>query len=154
MNTHSLLRSRTRGRAWIALTLSSVLLGCTLSQLTPSARLSESVYQLNDMSRWGQLDMAVQAVSPKYKDKFRSRHRDWGEGISIAEVELLYQQMAPDKESGVSEIALSWTEANGVMLRKSYITQRWANEKGSFRLVDEVIKKGDPHLFAQTSEPQ
>lgn len=138
----------------LALAPNAVSLGCTLVQLTPSARLSESVYQLNDMSRWGQLDMAVQAVSAKYKDKFRTRHRDWGEAISIAEVELLYQQMAPDKESGVSEIALSWTEANGVMLRKSYVTQRWANEKGSFRLVDEVIKKGDPHLFAQTSAPE
>jgi hypothetical protein len=130
------------------LALSSLIAGCTLTQLSPSARLSESVYQLNDMSRWGQVDMAVAAVSAKYKTLFRARRKEWGENIAIAEVELLFQQMAPDKESGVSEVAMSWTEANGVILRKSYITQRWANERGTFRLVEEAIKKGDPSLFA------
>ncbi|MDB4976954.1 MAG: hypothetical protein JWN48_5295 [Myxococcaceae bacterium] len=135
----------------LVLALSGLTSGCTLTQLTPTARLSESVNQLNDMSRWGQIDMAVQTVSPKYKTEFRTRRREWGEGISIAEVELIYQQLAPDKESGVSEIALSWTEANGVMLRRSVITQRWASERGSFHLVGEVIKKGDPALFAAST---
>ena len=135
----------------LALSLSTLALGCTLMQLTPSARLSESVNQLNDMSRWNQVDMAVQSVSPKYKTLFRERRRDWGEGINIAEVELIFQQLAPDKETGMSEIAMSWTDANGVMLRKSFITQNWANEKGSFRLIDEKIKKGDPRLFAAVS---
>lgn len=136
------------------LALSSLTLGCTLTQLSPSARLSESVYQLNDMSRWGQVDMAVAAVSAKYKTLFRTRRKEWGENIAIAEVELLYQQMAPDKESGVSEVAMSWTEANGVILRKSYITQRWANERGTFRLIEEAIKKGDPSLFATAESKQ
>jgi hypothetical protein len=132
----------------LTLALSSSVLGCTLSQLTPQARFSESVYTLNDMSRWGQLDMATNNVSAKYKELFRTRHKLWGEGVNVAEVETVFQQLAPDKESAVSEIALSWTDAAGVNLRKSFITQHWANEHGSFRLVDESIKKGDPNVFA------
>jgi len=126
----------------------ALMAGCTLTQLTPSARFSESVHQLNDMARWGQNDMALASVSPKYKSDFSARHRDWGESVNIAEIELVNQQLAPDKESGISLIAFSWTDQSGVMLRKSFVAQSWANEKGSFRLIGETIKKGDPNLFA------
>jgi hypothetical protein len=122
--------------------------GCTLSNLTPQARFSESVYTLNDAARWGQVDIAARNVSPTYKPRFAARRQNWGEGISIAEVELLYQALAPDKESATSEVSVSWTNGAGVVLRKSYLTQTWANERGNFRLVDERIKKGDPGLFA------
>ena len=124
-----------------------VLGGCTLSNLTPQARFQESVYTLNDAARWGQVDIASRNVSPKYKPRFEERRQNWGESISIAEVELLYQALAADRESAVSEISVSWTDATGVMLHKSFLTQTWANEHGNFKLVDERIKKGDPGVF-------
>lgn len=125
--------------------------GCTLSNLTPQARFSESVYTLNDAARWGQVDLAARSVSPKYKPRFEARRVAWGEGVSVAEVELLYQALAEDKESAVSEVSISWTDASGVNLHKSVLTQTWANEHGNFRLVDEKLKKGDPGLFAADS---
>jgi hypothetical protein len=128
----------------LALLLSA---SCTLSNLTPQARFQESVYTLNDAARWGQVDIAARSVSLKYKPKFEERRQNWGETVSIAEVELLYQALAEDKESAVSEISLSWTDASGVNLHKSFLTQTWANEHGNFRLVDERIKKGDPGVF-------
>ncbi|MEY4509080.1 MAG: hypothetical protein RLZZ450_1202 [Pseudomonadota bacterium] len=128
--------------------------GCTLSNLTPQARFQESVYTLNDAARWGQVDIAAHNVSPKYKERFEERRQNWGESVSIAEVELLYQALAADKESAVSEISLSWTDASGVMLHKSFLTQTWANEHGSFKLVDERIKKGDPGVFYVAAPPQ
>jgi hypothetical protein len=143
-------------KAHTALVLVSLWLlgGCTLSNLTPQARFQESVYTLNDAARWGQVDIAARNVSPKYKSLFEERRQNWGESISIAEVELLYQALAADKESAVSEISVSWTDASGVMLHKSFLTQTWANEHGNFKLVDERIKKGDPGVFyAATSGP-
>lgn len=138
------MNKATTKTALLSLLLSA---GCTLSNLTPQARFQESVYTLNDAARWGQVDLAAHNVSPKYKPKFEERRKDWGESINIAEVELLYQALAEDKESAVSEISLSWTDASGVMLHKSFLTQTWANEHGSFKLVDERIKKGDPGVF-------
>lgn len=132
----------------------ALVAGCTLSNLTPQARFQESVYTLNDAARWGQVDIAARNVSPKYKPRFEERRQGWGESISIAEVELLYQALAADKESAVSEISVSWTDATGVMLHKSFLTQTWANEHGNFKLVDERIKKGDPGVFYVTAPAQ
>ncbi|HEX5659438.1 MAG TPA: hypothetical protein VFX59_19720 [Polyangiales bacterium] len=125
-----------------------LLAGCTLQNLTPTARMQESVYHLNDAARWNQLEAAAKLVSPKYQAQFRERRATWGETINVAEVDLLFMQLAQDKESAVSEISLSWTDATGVHLHRSNVTQKWANESGSFRLVDETINKGDQALFA------
>lgn len=126
-----------------------VLAGCTLQNLTPQARMQESVYTLNDASRWNQLEAASRNVSPSYQARFRERRSGWGEAVNVADVDLLYMQLAEDKESAVSEVALSWTDVTGVHLHRSNVTQRWANEHGNFRLVDETINKGDPGLFAE-----
>jgi hypothetical protein len=131
-----------------------LLTGCTLTQLTPQARLQESVYTLNDAARWNQVDIATRTVSPKYKLSFQKRRQGWGESVNVAEVDVLYQALAPDKESAISEISLSWTDATGVMLHKSYLTQTWANEHGYFKLIDERIKKGDPGIFYVEADPQ
>jgi hypothetical protein len=132
---------------WLSL---SLLLGCTLQNLSPQARLQESVYTLNDTTRWNQLEAATRNVSPSYQARFRARRSSWGDSVNVAEVDMVFMQLAEDKESATSEITLSWTDASGVYLHRSSVTQKWANEHGNFRLVDETIKKGDASLFAET----
>jgi hypothetical protein len=122
--------------------------GCTLQNLSPQARMQESVFMFNDASRWNQLEAAAKSVSPSYQAQFRERRSLWGETVNVAEVDLVFMQLAQDKESAISEIALSWTDATGVHLHRSHVTQKWANEHGNFRLVDETISKGDQALFA------
>lgn len=125
-----------------------LLAGCTLGSLTPRARFQESAYTVNDASRWGQVDLASSFVTPGYKERFQERRRDWGERINVAEVEVLQMQLAADKDTGVSEVSLSWYDA-GMTLHKSFVTQRWENARGTFRLADEVVRKGDPGVFAE-----
>lgn len=132
-------------RFWII----ALLAGCTLQNLSPQARMQESVYTLNDAGRWNQLEAAARNVSPSYQARFRERRSAWGEGINVAEVDLVFMELAQDKESAVSEVALSWTDASGVHIHRSHVMQKWANEHGSFKLVDETIKKGDQGLFAE-----
>jgi hypothetical protein len=48
-------------------------------------------------------------------------------------------------------VILSWTDASGVTIRRSSITQRWENERGTYRLVEERLKSGDPGVFADAS---
>ena len=139
MNTHP--------RALI-LVLSAAVSGCTLSHLSPQARFSESAYVLNDASRWGQVDLASSHVTGPYREQFRARRRDWGDRINVAEVELLRLQLAEDKDTAVSEVSLSWYDAAGMTLRKSLVTQRWENHRGTFRLAEETVSRGDPRVFA------
>jgi hypothetical protein len=122
---------------------------CTLSNLSPQSRFSDSVYVLNDSARWGQVDLAAEHVADSYKDRFRARRDSWGESVQIAEVELLHMQLDSDKERALSQVSLSWTDAAGVSLRKSLVTQRWQSERGHYRLVEETISKGDPGVFGR-----
>lgn len=131
--------------------LLTLLGGCMLQSLTPQARMQETVFQLNDASRWNQLEAATQRVSPSYRARFRERHSSWGEAVNVADVDIVFMQLAEDKDSAVSEVALSWTDASGVHLHRSHVSQKWANEHGTFRLVDETITKGDRGLFVEPS---
>ncbi len=121
--------------------------GCTLANLTPQARFAESTNTLNDSTRWGRVDAALTQVSPKYVDKFSARHAEWGGTISIADYDIVNMQIAEDRKGAMSEVALSWYMTGGVILHQSTITQRWATEGGKFRLVDEVVRAGDPRVF-------
>ena len=121
--------------------------GCTLANLTPQARFAESTNVLNDSTRWGRVDAAATQVSPKYLAKFVSRHREWGGTVSIADFDIVNMQVAEDHKAAVSEVALSWYMTGGVDLYQSTITQRWEADHGKFRLVDEVVHRGDPRVF-------
>ncbi len=126
--------------------------GCTLASLTPQARFAESTSVLNDSTRWGRVDAALTQVAPKYVDKFVARHADWGGAISIADYDIVNMQIAEDRQGAVSEVALSWYMTGGVILHQSTITQRWETDHGKFRLVDEVIRNGDPRVFVAEEE--
>jgi hypothetical protein len=138
--------------AWVAIGLSYS--GCTLANLTPQARFSEAAYTLNDASRWGQVDLALQHVSPRYQARFTERHREWGENVSIADVDLVRMQVAEDRQSATSEISLNWFDDGGVMVKSSVISQKWETEHGKFKLVDEKVRRGDPSVFAAPEPAQ
>lgn len=132
----------------------ALLTGCMLSNLSPKSRFADSAHRLNDAVRWGMVDAAAPHVSPRYRTQFLARHSGWGERINIAEIELAALSLEDDKDRGVSEVILSWTDATGVTIRRSSITQRWENERGTYRLVEERLKSGDPGVFADASGAQ
>jgi hypothetical protein len=128
--------------------------GCTLSNMTPTARFQDSAYTLNDAARWGQVDLATKFVSPTYVSEFIERHREWGERISIADADLTRMKLADDKKSAMSEVALNWYDTHGVTVRSSVITQQWAAERGNFKLVSEVVRSGDPRILAEAEQAE
>lgn len=111
-------------------------------------RFSESAYTLNDAARWGQVDKAMLYVSPRYIARFTERHREWGDTVSIADVDLVRMQLSEDHNSAMSEITLSWFSDGGVTVRSSTVTQKWESEHGKYKLVDEAVRRGDPAVFA------
>jgi hypothetical protein len=135
---------------WAALNLS--VSGCMFASLTPQARFSEAAHTLNDASRWGQVDLALEHVSPKYIARFTERHREWGEVVSIAEVDMVSLQVAPDRQSAKSEVSLSWFNDGGVMIKNSVVIQKWTTEHGKFKLIDEAVRRGDPRVFAEPNQ--
>ena len=120
-----------------------------MANMTPTSRFQDAAYTLNDASRWGQVDAAMKFVAPGYLDGFVTRHRDWGGPISIADADLVRMKLSDDHKSAMSEVALNWYDTGGVTVRNSVITQQWEAVRGNFRLVSEVVRAGDPRIFAE-----
>jgi hypothetical protein len=135
-------------RAIAALAVLVLCAGCTLSNLTPQSRFSDATYQVNDASRWGQLDLATAHVAPAYRPLFLARRAEWGERINIAEIEVVHMHIDRDRDQAFSIVNLSWTN-DGITLRKSVLSQVWAMRRGTFRLTEETVKSGDEALFAR-----
>ncbi len=125
--------------------------GCIMANMTPTSRFQDAAYTLNDSSRWGQVDTAMKFVAPDYLDDFVNRHRDWGGNISIADADLVRMKLSDDRKSAMSEVALNWYDTGGITVRNSVITQQWEAVKGNYRLVSEVVRAGDPRIFAETA---
>lgn len=142
-------RARVRGVRWLFVV--ALATSCSLSNLSPQARFSDSAHRLNDATRWGEVDRATPHVSARYRAQFLARHSGWGESISIAEVEMAQLSLEEDKGHAISEVVLSWYDASGVTIHKSSILQRWESEHGTYRLVDERLKSGHPGVFADAS---
>ncbi len=124
-----------------------------MANMTPTSRFQDAAHTLNDSARWGQVDTATKYVAPAYLETFVSRHRDWGGPVSIADADLVRMKIADDSKSAMSEVALNWYDTGGVTIRSSVITQQWEAVRGHFRLVDEVVRAGDPRIFADTPAP-
>jgi hypothetical protein len=125
---------------------------CTLSQLTPQAKFQDAAYTLNDAARWNNVDVSIRYVAPAYAERFTSRRRQWGGGLSIGEYELLRLTMAEDKRTAVSEVQLTWFDQGGVRVHSSTISQRWEKTQQGYFLADETVRSGDPNVFAAPEE--
>jgi hypothetical protein len=138
-----------RAFAWIGCVCFAVS-GCMLANMTPKARFQDAAYTLNDAARWGQVDTASLYVSPKYLPTYVSRHRLWGDQVSIADADLVRLQMG--KQGGATVVTLAWYDTHGVTLRTTTIAQTWETEHGNYKLVSEKISAGDPSIFAEAEE--
>jgi len=127
--------------------------GCVMANMTPTSRFQDAAYTLNDSARWGQVDTAMKFVSPAYLEAFVTRHRDWGGPVSIADADLVRMKIADDHKTAMSEVALNWYDTGGITIRNSVITQQWEAVRGNFRLVSEVVRAGDPRIFAEAQAP-
>lgn len=132
----------------------ALCVGCTLSNMTPQARFQDAAHTLNDAARWGQVDVATRYVSPAYMEVFLSRHREWGERISIADADVTRMKLGEDRNVAMSEVALNWYDTHGITTRTSVITQQWEGRRGSYVLVSETVRSGDPRIFAPDAEPE
>lgn len=137
----------------MVLVLGLLMSACTLANMTPKARFQDAAYTLNDAARWGQVDIASGYVSPTYLTQFVARHRFWGEQVSIADAELVRMQIEEGNKGASSIVTLNWYDTHGVTVRSSTIVQKWASERGNFKLIEEKVSAGDPSIFAE-AEPE
>ena len=123
------------------------LSGCIFQNLSPTRRLTDQVYALNDETRWGRVDLASQRVAPEYRVAFLQTHRSWGRDIQIADTDLTNVVMAPDSDSATSLIAVSWYDQRTMTLHGSVLEQQWKRLEDHYVLETERVIDGDESLL-------
>jgi len=121
------------------------VLGC-LAPITPMERLQQSANDVANALRFDRTDLAAEFCAPNAREDFLSRHAVWTDKTRVVDLELagIYLRTQDEAEAIVS---VSWLHHDGADLRTTEISQRWKHEGGTFRLVNEVFRRGDKALF-------
>ncbi len=130
--------------------LGLLLGGCIFQNLTPTRQLQDTVYQLNDETRWARIDLASQRVTDDYRVHFLLAHRAWGHDIAIADIDPTNIQVDDDSEHARSLVTVTWYSQSTMELARTVITQQWNRTDNGYRLASETIVGGDEQLFAPT----
>ncbi len=133
----------------LALALGLGLLSC----ITPppaSERATSAARELNVATRFGRMDIALEATAPSFRSDFSKRHAQWGEGIRVLDLELAGLQMKDSRNAAVS-VDVSWSPVNSSLLQRTRLEQTWTDQGHGFVLVRERRIAGDIGLFGEAS---
>lgn len=131
---------------------SGVLVTACLAPPTSAERLGNAAYELNMATRFGRMDIAGANVAAEAQAEFLRRHRPWGRSIRVVDLELLGMQLASENEAEV-ELSVSWHRLDETEMRATTLVQRWANQKGGWKLIAEEPSGGAPNLLPPSRKP-
>ncbi len=131
------------------------LVGCLFQNMSPGTKLREAVQDGNEAARWSRMDIAMEKVAPAYAAEYARRHYDWGEGIQLADLDIVSMQMADDEKTATVVVSFRWYEYDTMTLQRTVVRQRWNSlSAGGFVLVEEVVVDGNERLLEPPPEPE
>lgn len=137
------------GAPRFALTASfAVALAACIGGVTPASRVSEAAQELNVAARFGRMDVSLERVAPTYRDEFAKRHAAWGNSIRVNDSEFS-GMILRDRDHAEVYVAVTWQRLDEADLRTTTVTQKWTDEKGSWRLAGEERTSGDLGLLGE-----
>ncbi|MFO0679074.1 MAG: hypothetical protein U0169_21275 [Polyangiaceae bacterium] len=139
---------RSPGVAAFGLVLgSSLLLGCPVPQ-SRQARAQEAARELNLNARFGRTELVMERVAPASRIQYAMKHRLWGNGIRVADLEMTSLALQKEDEVVVT-ILVSWFRPDEDVLHGTTLKQKWKDFRGDWMLVDEETMDGELGLLGE-----
>ncbi|MBW2460414.1 MAG: hypothetical protein JRH11_02125 [Deltaproteobacteria bacterium] len=133
----------------------SFLGGCLYQNMSPATKLRDSVEAGNEGARWGRMDIAYERIAPEYVRDYARRHYDWGDGIQMADLDILRLEMAEDEDSANVTVAFGWYDYDTMILHRTVVRQKWRSTgSGYFVLFEEEIIDGSDQLLEPEEEDE
>jgi hypothetical protein len=124
----------------------AALAGCAPPQGS-LASAQEAAQELNQDSRFGNSEIAMDKVAPDARDTYAAHHRGWGSTVRIADVEMA--GMRPKGEHAVDVLVrVAWYRPEQQELRSTTIRQAWKDKNG-WQLMTEERVDGDFGLLGE-----
>ncbi len=121
--------------------------GC-LGSLTRGGKLQESALNLNQATRFGRMDLALELVAAKAQGEFAKRHGAWGRDIRLVDLEMQGATLK-DKDTAVVLVMVGWQRLDETELRVTQLMQTWRYEENGWRLALESRSGGDLGLLGE-----
>ena len=127
------------------------LSGC-VAPPTSTARLAESAYDLNEAARFGRMDIALEHVRDTARDDFTRKHARWGKAVRIVDYEVAAVTMRKDGDAEVT-LTINWQRPDETSMRSTELSQRWTDKRGTWWMITEDERGGDPGLLGLAAPP-
>jgi hypothetical protein len=101
-------------------------------------------------TRFGRSAVALEHVKPSARDEFGRKHADWGRGLRIVDSETSQVSVRADGDADVI-LTISWHRANDTTMRETELAQHWHEVRGTWWLVNEEERAGDPGLLRDSA---
>jgi hypothetical protein len=113
-------------------------------------RLQQTTQDFNLDARFGRNEAAIERVAPDSREQFAARHREWGNMVRVADVELAGIKPQGDSKADVL-VRVAWYSTAENDLRVTTVKQSWRDGGvgGSWQLVSEERADGDVGLFGE-----
>ena len=95
------------------------------------------------------MDIAMSYVKSESQQDFARRHRKWHKAVRIVDLEVTGVQMVTAQEAEV-HLTVSWHRLDQTTIRDSMIAQKWSQETGDWKLIEELRSGGSPGLFMKS----
>jgi hypothetical protein len=130
----------------------SLSLGACFSPVAPGPRLSESANELNNATRFGRMDIALEHVGPKEREIWGKAHAGWGRSVRIVDLEMAGVSLKKSSEAEVM-VNISWQKPDQSTMLTTSVLQSWRDVSGTWFLISEEEKAGDTGLLADAKKP-
>ncbi|MEO7329603.1 MAG: hypothetical protein ABI193_13570 [Minicystis sp.] len=134
------------------LSLASLALAACFSPVAPGPRLSESANDLNNATRFGRMDIALEHVGPKEREIWAKAHASWGRNVRIVDLEMAGMNLKKSSEAEVM-VNVSWQKPDQSNVLITAVLQNWKDVSGTWFLMSEEEKAGDTGLLADDKKP-
>jgi hypothetical protein len=123
------------------------LAGCIAPTSGPQ-KLADTAYDMNNATRFGRMDVALEHVAQASRAQFQTEHAGWMRNARIVDIDFNGIQVKPNGDGEVL-VTLTWQRADEATTRTTSLIQRWTETRNVWTMASEEAK-GDDGLLGET----
>jgi len=122
------------------------LAGC-IAPTSGTQKLADTAYDMNNATRFGRMDVALEHVALKSRAQFEKEHAGWMHNARIVDIDFNGIQVKKDGDGEVS-VTLTWQRAEESTTRTTSLIQRWTETRNVWTMASEEAR-GDDGLLGE-----
>ena len=122
------------------------LAGC-IAPTSGTQKLADTAYDMNNATRFGRMDVALEHVAMKSREQFQKEHAGWMRNARIVDIDFNGIQVKKDGDGEVS-VTLTWQRADESTTRTTSLIQRWTETRNVWTMASEEAR-GDDGLLGE-----